>query len=125
MLKPRPTDLEVKDGHLISQVCMDEMVRSVVLPFCAKTSDSIRRRMIIPEHTSLASAKAMLCALTGQFAQFKLSMTFWTEGPTHNNGIKKPPASQCSVAGDIDADPSAPNHQYSEYAKPVLVLICR
>ena len=42
----------------------------------------------------------------------------------HNNGIKKPPASRCSVAGDIDADPSVPNHQYSEYAKPVLVLIC-
>ena len=42
-----------------------------------------------------------------------------------NNGIKKPPASLCSVAGGIDADPSAPNHQYSEYAKPVLVLICR
>ena len=52
-------------------------------------------------------------------------VTFLTEGPTHNNGIKKHPASRCSVAGDIDADPSAPNHQYSEYAKPVLVLICR
>ena len=40
----------------------------------------------------------------------------------HNNGIKKPPAPRCSVAGDIDADPSAPNHQYSAYTKPVLVL---
>ena len=50
---------------------------------------------------------------------------FWTEGPTHNNGIKKPPASLCSIAGDIDPDPLAPNHKnYSEYAKPVLVLIC-
>ena len=37
-----------------------------------------------------------------------MSMTFWTAGLTLNNGIKKPPASQCSVAGDIDADPSAP-----------------
>ena len=52
-------------------------------------------------------------------------MTFWKEGPTHNNGIKKPLAPRCSVAGDIDADPSAPNHQYPEYAKPVLVLTCR
>ena len=32
-------------------------------------------------------------------------MTFWTEG---NNGIKKPPTSRCSVAGDIDADPKLP-----------------
>ena len=50
----------------------------------------------------------------------------WTEGPTHNNGIKDPPPpSRCSVTGDIDADPSAPNHKnYSEYVKPVLVLIC-
>ena len=43
----------------------------------------------------------------------------------HNNGIKKLPASRYSVAGDIDADPSAPiQKNYSEYAKPVLVLIC-
>ena len=34
------------------------------------------------------------------------SMKLWTEGPTHNNGIK----SRCSVEGDIEADPSAPNH---------------
>ena len=43
----------------------------------------------------------------------------------HNNGIKKLLAPRYSVAGDIDADPSAPNQKnYSEYAKPVLVLIC-
>ena len=42
----------------------------------------------------------------------------------HNNGIKKLLAPRYSVAGDIDADPSAPNQKdYSEYAKPVLVLI--
>ena len=34
---------------------------------------------------------------------------FWTEGQTHNNGIKNPQP--------LDADPSAPNHKnYSEYA---------
>ena len=49
----------------------------------------------------------------------------WTEGPTHKNGIKKLLTSRYSVTGDIDADPSAPNQKnYSEYAKPVLVLIC-
>ena len=53
-----------------------------------------------------------------------LKWQFWTEGPTHNNGIKKPQAFRCSVAWDIDADPSASYHQYSEYAKPVIVLIC-
>ena len=42
----------------------------------------------------------------------------------HNNGIKKNPAPRCSVVGDIDADPAAPNYQYSENAKQVLVLIC-
>ena len=85
--------------------------------------------MTIPEHTSLKSAKTMLCALTGQFAhktclKFNMSMTIWEEGPMHNNGIKNSPAFRCSVEEDIDADPSALNHQYSEYAKPVLVLIC-
>ena len=33
---------------------------------------------------------------------------FWTEGPTHNNDIKKTPSFRCSVEGDIDADPTAP-----------------
>ena len=42
----------------------------------------------------------------------------------HNNGIKKPPAPRYSVEGDIDVDPSTPNHKYSECVKPVLVLIC-
>ena len=45
----------------------------------------------------------------------------------HYNGIKKLLAPRCSVAGDIDADPSVPNQKnYSDYAKPVLfiVLIC-
>ena len=98
---------------------MLEVLRSVVLPFCANTSDSTRTRMTMSEHTSLESAKTLLRALTGQFAH-------QTEGPTHNNGIEKPPASRCSVAGDIDADSLGPNRKnYSEYAKPLLVLICR
>ena len=54
----------VKEGQWISQVYMDEVLRSVVLPFCAKT----RPMMTMPEHTSLESAKTMLCLLTGQFA---------------------------------------------------------
>ena len=42
----------------------------------------------------------------------------------HNNGIKKLIAPRYSVTGDINADPSAPNQMnYSEYAKPVLVLM--
>ena len=62
------TDLVVIGGHLISQMYTDEMLMSVVLPFCAKTIDSIRPRMTMPEHTSLESAKTMLCTMTGQFA---------------------------------------------------------
>ena len=53
--KPRTTDLVVKEGHLISQVYMDEMLRSVVLTFCAKTSDTTRPRVAMPEHISLES----------------------------------------------------------------------
>ena len=53
------------EGHLISQVYMDEVLRSVVLLFCAKFSDSTRPRMTMAEHISLESAKTMLCALTG------------------------------------------------------------
>ena len=53
---------------MISPVYMDEVLRSVALLFCAKTSDSTRPRMTMPEHTSLESEKTMLCALTGQFA---------------------------------------------------------
>ena len=67
-LKPRTTDLVVIEGHLISQVHMDEVLRSVVLPFCAKTSDSTRPRMTMSDHTSLESAKTIMRALTGQFA---------------------------------------------------------
>ena len=67
-LKPRTTDLVVIEGHMISQVYIDEVFRSVVLPFCAKTSDSTRPRMTMSEHTSLESAKTMLCALTGLLA---------------------------------------------------------
>ena len=69
MLKPRMTDLMVKERHLISQVYLDEALKSVVLHFCAKTSDSTRPRMTMSEHTSLESAKTMLCALTCQFAR--------------------------------------------------------
>ena len=67
-LKPRTTDLMVIEGHLISQVYMDEALKSVVLSFCAKTSDSTRPRMTMSEHTSLESANTILCPLTGQFA---------------------------------------------------------
>ena len=40
----------VIQGHLISQLYMDEMLRSVALPFCAKTSDSTTPR--ITQNTS-------------------------------------------------------------------------
>ena len=56
-LKPWTTDLVVKEGHLISQEYMDESLRSVVLTFCAKTSDSTRPRITMPEDISLESAK--------------------------------------------------------------------
>ena len=64
----RTTDLVVIEGSLISQWYMGEVLESVFLSFCAKTGDSIRPRMTMSEHTSLESAKTMLCALTGQFA---------------------------------------------------------
>ena len=60
--------LVVIQGHLISQVYIHEALESVVLPFCAKISDSTRPRMTMSEHTSLESAKTILWALTGQFA---------------------------------------------------------
>ena len=62
MFKHRTTDLVVIEGHLISQVYKDEVLRSVVLPFCAKTSDSTRPMMTMQEHTSLETAITMLCA---------------------------------------------------------------
>ena len=46
-LKPRTTDLVVIEGHLISQDYMDEVLRSVVLSVCAKTSDRTSPRMTI------------------------------------------------------------------------------
>ena len=69
-LKPRTTDLVVMVEHLISPEYVDDVLRSVILPFCANTSDSTRPRMTMSEHTSLESAKTMLCALTGQFAHW-------------------------------------------------------
>ena len=75
-LKPRTTDQVLIEGRLISQVYMDEVLRSVVLLFCAEISDSTRSRMTMPEHTSLKSAKTMLCALTGQFAHQKCLKKF-------------------------------------------------
>ena len=66
--KPRMTDPVLIEGHLISPVCIVEVLMSVVLPFFAKTSDSTRPRMKISEQASLESAKTMLCALTGQSA---------------------------------------------------------
>ena len=65
--KSRATDLVVIEGHLISQSHMD-VLRPVVLTFFAKTSDSTRPRMIMPEHTKISFAITMLCALTGQCA---------------------------------------------------------
>ena len=48
-LKPRTTDLV--EGHLISQLYMDEVFRHVVQYFCAKTGDSTRPSIPMPEHT--------------------------------------------------------------------------
>ena len=72
----------------------------------------------------------MLCALTGRFARqtwlnFNMSMTFLDRGSNAYLWHQETPASRLSVAGDIDADLLAPNHQYSQYAKLVLVFICR
>ena len=83
--------------------------------------------MTMPEHTSLESAKTMLCTLTGQFAhqtcpQFKQIYDIF--GQSVQRIIMASINSKPLDAGDIDANPSSPNHQYSEYAKLVLVLIC-
>ena len=56
-LKPRATFLVAREGHLISQYHIDVVLRPVVLISFAKTSDSTRPRMTMPEHTSLESAK--------------------------------------------------------------------
>ena len=45
------TDLVVIQGHLISQLYMYEVLRSGVMSVCAKTSDSTRSRITMPEHT--------------------------------------------------------------------------
>ena len=103
-LKPRVTVLVVIEGHLISQVYIDEVLRSVFLPFlCAKTSDGTRPRMTMPEHTHYNQQKQccahlLVRSLIRHVCNINMFMTIWTEGPTHNNGIKKPPASRCSVA---------------------------
>ena len=76
----------VIEGHLmISQLCMDEMLRSVVLPFCAKTSGSNRPRMTMSEHTSLESAKTMFAHLLVSLLiryvhNFIRSMTYLDKG---------------------------------------------
>ena len=77
-LKPRATYPVVIEGHLISNVYMDEVLRSVALPFCAKTSHSTRPRMTMPEHTSLESAKTMLCV------QKKSTVVEPQNAPLHN-----------------------------------------
>ena len=69
-LKRKTTALVVIQGHFISQLYMDEMLRSVALPFCVKTST--RPRITMPEHTSLESK--MLCVLTGQTGQTCLQL---------------------------------------------------
>ena len=56
-LKPRATDQVLMEGHLISPVYMDEVLRSVVLPFCAKTSGTTMPRMTMLERTSLNQQK--------------------------------------------------------------------
>ena len=56
-LKPRTTDLVVIEGHLLSNVYTDEVMRSVVLTFCAKTSDNTRPRMTMSEHILVELAK--------------------------------------------------------------------
>ena len=61
-LSPRTTDQVLIEGHLISPVYMVEVLRSVVLLFGAKISDSTRPRMTTPLHTSLESAKKQCCA---------------------------------------------------------------
>ena len=50
-LKPRTIDLVVIEGHLIRQEYIDEVLMSVVLPFCAITSDSTRSRMTMYNNT--------------------------------------------------------------------------
>ena len=112
-LKHRTTALVVIQGHAIIQKYMDEILRSVALPFCAITSDSTRHRITMPEHTSLEKAKNNVVRIgwSGMSTILTCLWHLWTKGSTHNNGIKKLLATRYSVAGDIDADPSAPNQK--------------
>ena len=56
-LKPRTTALVVIQEQLISQLYMDEVLRPVVLPFCAKTSGSTMSRMTASTHLTRISKK--------------------------------------------------------------------
>ena len=63
----------------------------------------------MPDHTSLESAKAMLCAFTVSSLiryvyNFNMSMTFLDRGshPKYWHKETPSPASRCSVAGDIE-----------------------
>ena len=116
----------LKEGNLIILAYMDEVLRSVVLLFCVKTSDkddNARTRLTIFSKNNVVRIDWLVCS-SDMSKILTCLWQLWTEGPTHNNGIKKPQAFRCTVAWDIDADPSAPKHQYSEFAKLVIVLIC-
>ena len=110
LTKPWATDLVVIEGHMISQSHMDEMLRHVVLPILYENQrqyqaldDNARRHLT--RISKMSFIITMLCALTGQCAHqpclhLNMSMTFWTMGPMHNNGINNLPDSRCSVTGD-------------------------
>ena len=111
---------------------MDEVLRHAVLPFLCENqwqyqSSDDNARTHLTRISKMSLVRAMLWACSSDMCAIWTSLWhFWTEDSKHNNGVKKHPASRCSVTGDIEADPSAPNHQnYSEYAKLVLVLLCR
>ena len=131
-LKPRTTDIMVKEGHLISQLYMDEVLRSVVLPFCPKTSDSTRPRMTMSEHTSLESANKNDCAFTGHFAHqtcqqfYHVYNIFGQRDQRIIMASRNPQPVDAVLQEILMLIPIAPNHKnYSEYVKPVLVLICQ
>ena len=125
-LKPRTTDMMVIEGHLISQLYMDEVLRSVVLPFCAKTSDSTNVRA----HVTRIS-KNNVCAFTGQFAHQKCPQ-FYHVYDIFGQRVQRiimssrnPQPVDAVLQEILMLIPIAPNHKnYSEYVKPVLVLIC-
>ena len=126
-IKPRTTDLMIIEGHLISQSSVHGCDVEVCCPaFLARKPVTVAGLGWQWTHLTriVARIDGSVC-LSDMSTILKCLKQFWTEGPTHNNCIKKLQASRCSVAGDIDANPSAPNHKYSEYANPVLVQICR